>query len=160
MAAVGSIITGMKVQDVTKEYHRSAAPEKGAVTYDAGYKSWKHKEEIKIADWLHEIFGGDIRLLTEAGALGVKMPDFNWRGKSWELKTVTNTKSADDALRRGLKQIQGNPGGIILDYGRHEIDLDGLQIVINRRIARGTLRDFEVMIVSKESVLKILRYKK
>lgn len=160
MAAVGSIIIGMKVQDVTKEYHRSATPGKGAVTYDAGYKSWKHKEEIEIADWLHEIFGGDIRLLTEADALGVKMPDFNWRGKLWELKTVTNTKSADDALRRGLKQIQGDPGGIILNYGRNEIDLDGLQIVINRRITRGKLRDFDVMIVSKESVLKILRYKK
>lgn len=160
MAVVGSIITSMKIQDVTNEYHRSATPGKGAVTYDAGYKSWKQKEEIKIAGWLHEIFGGDIRLLNEADALGVKMPDFNWRGRLWELKTTSTLNATDNAVRKSLKQIQGNPGGIILDYGDDEIDLEALVTVINKRITRGRLKEVDVLIRGKGELLKALRYKK
>lgn len=146
--------------DVTAEYSKNATPGQGAVIQDAGYKPGKHQEEIKIANWLYDTYGGDIKLLNEADALGVKMPDFDWRGKLWELKTVTAEKSADDAVRRGLKQIQSNPGGIILDYGEHEIDIKTLQAIIDRRIARGGLRGFDVMIVSKGNALRILRYKK
>lgn len=153
-------VKGDAPRDVLSEYTKKATPGQGLITYDIDYKIGKHKEEVKIADWLHSTFGGDIKLLNEADALGVKMPDFSWRGKLWELKTVTTVKSADDALRRGLKQIQGNPGGIILDYNTHEIDLNALQTVINRRIARGGLRGLDVMVVSKENALKILRYKK
>lgn len=161
MATVGSIITGMKVQDVTKEYHRSAAPGKGAVTYDAGYKSWKHKEEIKIADWLHENFGGDILLLTESTTQGEKRADYLWNGKLWDLKSVTTEKAANTAIKRGLAQIRSNPGGIILDYEEIDFSLVHLQAVIDKRmqwLAEGSGAD--IMIVSRGKAIKILRYKK
>lgn len=159
-AETDAILSDMKVQDVMGEYLKTSTPGQGAVIQDAGYKQGKHQEEIKIANWLHDTYGGDIKLLNEADGLGVKTPDFNWREKLWELKTVTTMKSADDALRRGLKQIRDNPGGIILDYGGNEINLEALQSVINKRIARGGLRDFDVMIVSNEDTLRIFRYKK
>lgn len=113
-----------------------------------------------MADWLHGIFGGDIRLLTEADALGVKMPDFNWRGRLWELKTTSTLNATDHAVRKALKQIQDNPGGIILDYADNKIDMEAFVAVINNRIARGDLRGLDVLMLDKGGLLKAMRYKK
>ena len=151
----------IKPVDVTTAYMKKAAPGTGAVTYDEGYKPGKHKEEIRIAEWLHRTFGGDIKLLNEANALGVKMPDFEWNGKLWELKTTSTLNATDNAVRKALKQIQVNPGGIILDYGDNEIDIDALVETVSKRLARGELFDeLDVFMLKNEELLKVLRYKK
>ena len=151
----------IKPVDVTSAYMKKAAPGAGAVTYDEGYKQGKHKEEIRIAEWLHRTFGGDIKLLNEANALGVKMPDYEWGGKLWELKTTSTLNATDNAVRKALKQIQANPGGIILDYGDNEIDLDALVETVSKRLARGELFDeLDVIMLKNEELLKVLRYKK
>lgn len=64
------------MQDVTKEYFRSAAPNKGRVIFDKGYKIDLHQREISMANWLHGTFGGDIRLLREVNAQKVKTADY------------------------------------------------------------------------------------
>lgn len=145
--------------DVADAYRKTATPGQGAVEYDTGYKPGKHQEEIKVANWLHNTYGGDIKLLNEANALGVKMPDYEWRGKLWELKTVTSAKSADDAIRRGLKQILANPGGIVLDYGENDFDLGEVKRLIYRRIKRGSLADVDVMILARNQTVEVLRCK-
>ena len=87
-----------------------------------------------MAGWLHNAFGGDITLLTEINEQMVKTADFLWRGKLWDLKTVTTEKAANFAVRKGLKQIRENPGGIILDYRGNAVDLSKLAEVIAKRL--------------------------
>lgn len=149
-----------KITDVTGEYLKNATPGQGLITYDVDYKAGKHKEEIKIAEWLHSTFGGDIKLLNESDVLGVKMPDFIWRGKLWELKTTSTRNATDNAVRKAIKQIQDNPGGIILDYGENEINLEALVTVISKRVTRGTLKEVDVLMLGKGELMKALRYKK
>lgn len=150
----------MEVVDVTEDYFKTASPKKGLITYGEGYKTGKHKEEIKIANWLHDTYGGDIKLLNESGDFGVKTADLNWREKMWELKTTSTPNATDNAVRKATKQIRDNAGGIILDYGDNEIDVEILQNVIKRRIMRCGIKSVDVMLLSRGKVLKILRYKK
>lgn len=146
--------------DVANEYRKTATPGQGAVEYDTGYKPGKHQEEIKIANWLHGTYGGDIRLLNEADEFGVKMPDFEWRGRLWELKTTSTANATDNAVRKAIKQIQDNPGGIILDYGDRDIDIDALLSVIGKRVVRCDLKSFDILILSRGKAVKVLRHKK
>lgn len=154
-------IAPMKGHDVTSEYLKAATPGKGAITYDEGYDLGLHKDEVQTASWLHDTFGGDIALLTESVKAGEKRADYLWNGKLWDLKTATTEKAANTAIKRGLAQIKSNPGGIILNYGQHDISLDELLKVINKRmqwLAEGSGAD--IMIVKSGRVVKILRYKK
>lgn len=146
--------------DVTDEYKKTATPSRGAVEYDTGYKIGKHQEEIRIANFLHDTYGGDIKLLSESDELGVKIPDYNWRGKLWELKTTSTLNATDSAVRKAIKQIQENPGGIILDYADHSIDLEALISVISKRVVRCELKSFDILMLSKGYAIKVLRYKK
>lgn len=148
------------IQDITKEYLEKATPRQGKITYGAGYKEGRHHEETKTAQWLHEHLGGDITLLNESDELGIKMPDYFWRGKLWELKTTSTPNATDSAVRKALKQIQDNPGGIILDYGDHDIDVEKLVQIISRRIERGSLKEVDVIMLAKNQLLKVLRHKK
>lgn len=146
--------------DVLAEYIQNATPGVGSITYEDGYKPGKHPNEIKTANWLHDVFGGDIVLLNESGDSGQKMPDYLWRGKLWDLKNPTTAKAADDRLRSGLKQILSNPGGIILDYGENEVDIEELDRIINSRMRFNENRSVDVMVLSGGEVKRILRYKK
>ena len=52
-------------QDVTNEYIKSATPKNGRILYENGYNYGCHNEEIKIAGWLYNNFGGNIILISE-----------------------------------------------------------------------------------------------
>ena len=65
-------------EDVTREYLASAVPGQGSVTYEAGYKTKSHQDEINMSEWLHRTFGGDIKLLKESDVKNHKRPDFLW----------------------------------------------------------------------------------
>lgn len=147
-------------EDVTEEYIKNAAPGSGLISYENGYQTKNHENEIKTAKWLHETFGGDIVLLRESSVDGVKRPDYLWKNRKWDLKNTTTVKAADSALRHGLKQIQENPGGIILDYGDAEIEMDKLVKTIDGRMRRKENGTVDVMIRLNGEVRKILRYKK
>ena len=102
------------VKDVTKKYIDSAKPRMGKVRYENGYRIKGHKTEIEVANQLIDQFGGKIVLLKEANTQGTKTPDYLWRGKQWELKSISTAKAADMAIRSGVKQIKGKPGGVVL----------------------------------------------
>lgn len=146
--------------DVLDEYIKNATPGVGSITFEEGYKPGKHQSEIKTAQWLHETFGGDIVLLNESTVDGKKVPDYQWRGKLWDLKNTTTAKSADSAVRGGLKQIAENPGGIILDYEDNEILIENVEEIVEDRVLRGKNPTVDIMIVSRGEAVKILRYKK
>lgn len=147
--------------DVTREYLDTATPGVGAVTYDNGYKVGKHRDEIAIAEWLRDTFGGDVRLLKESSEKNQETPDYIWHSKLWELKGTHSISGADKRFQHAIKQIQGNPGGVILDI-LEDINMAALEQQLVRRFYRkeseiGTL---DLMILSKGKLVKILRYKK
>lgn len=147
-------------EDVTTEYLSSAISGQGTVTYEDGYTVKKHRVEIDFSKWLHRTFGGDIRLLEEVNQDKVSTPDYIWRGKAWDLKTVTTEKSADSAIRHGLKQIWEDPGGIFLDYRGKEIDIAALELVINSRMRHSKIRSVDIMVVLDDNTVIVFRYKK
>lgn len=145
--------------DVTNEYLRSATPGIGEITYDDGYEIGTHKDEIKTAKWIHEKFGGNIRLLRESGAANKKSPDYEWNGRLWETKGTHSINSADKSLQHALKQIKSNPGGVILNL-LGELDTEKLVHQLSRRFLRSDLNGFDLMIIKNEKLIGVFRYKK
>lgn len=147
--------------NMTAQYLAKAAPGKGEVSYGDGYKEGRHQNEIDTAKWLHEKYGGDIKLISESYEKGKKTPDFVWKGKDWELKNVTSVKAADSAMRSALKQIKENPGGVILDYGDSQIDMKELRKTLESRVKRTGIDSIDIMILrSNKEKADIYRYKK
>ena len=85
---------------------------------------------------------------------------FKWSGKYWELKTVSTEKSANSAVRKGLKQIADNPGGIILNYGNNDISLKEVEKVIDDRVKFNDENSVDIMIIIDQKLIKVIRYKK
>ncbi|MCI8857163.1 MAG: minor capsid protein [Clostridiaceae bacterium] len=158
-APKSDIISGMKVQDVTNEYFRTAAPGQGTITYDEGYKIGSHQDEVQKAGWLHNTFGGNITLLTESTYRGVKMPDYIWRAKKWELKGAHSINGADKSLQHAIKQIQDNPGGVVLDI-LEELDMTALERQILGRFLRSKIDTLDVILLVNGKLQKIIRHKK
>lgn len=150
---------GKNYKEVQEEYRKTSSPKHGTVTYEKGYNTEEHKNEIVFADWLYNKFGGDIKLLNEKPKEGIKMPDYIWNGKLWDLKTASTEKSANGLIRKGLKQIEPNPGGIFLDYGDRDISIDKLLSVIEERMQWYKGKSLDIMIVQNGEVIKVLRYK-
>ena len=144
-----------KGQDVTKEYHRTRFPGDGKVIVQKGYDIESHKNEMKMAQWLHDNLGGDIVLLKEGDTV---QSDFLWRGKKWELKNVTTEKAANSAIRKGIHQIRDNPGGIILEYDK-EIDVNELAKVIESRVkVSADDVQFDLMIVENKELRNVIKF--
>lgn len=145
---------------VTASYTSTATPGKGTITYGEGYTKGKHKQEISVAKFLHGKYGGDIELLPEADAFGVKTADFRWRGKLWELKTATTEKSADSAVRGAFRQIRENPGGIILDYGSNKISMRKLKEILMCRFRRSGFNSLDIMLLTQDrKTVTVYRFK-
>lgn len=147
-------------KNVTAIYHGTATPTVGKIVQEGGYLPELHVAEIRMAERIHSMFGGDITLLNEVNEQSIKTPDYLWRGKLWDLKTASTEKSADSAIRKGLKQIKNNPGGIILDYSGKNISIDELEKVIDNRMKRGITGDTDIMVVLDDKNIKVYRYKK
>lgn len=112
-----------------------------------------------MANWLHDVFGGDILLLAETGGIyGTKRPDFDWCGKFWELKTLKSEKSIDSAVRKAIGQIYDNPGGIILDFGKNTVSVNRIESAIKSRIDASCRFKVDVMIICAKKLQKVIRY--
>lgn len=147
------------ISDVQKEYTENAKPGTGNITYGEDYRASKHKEEIKIAQWLHDNLGGDIELLKEKGK-NVKTPDYMWKSKQWELKTITSAKAADSALRSAFKQITENPGGVILNCQGDNISSEELNKIIENRVKRSLQFDADIITIKDDKLKSAWRCKK
>lgn len=145
--------------NVTAEYLDAATPGQGTITYEDGYKVKGHQDEINMADWLHRTFGGNIKLLKESNVKNQETPDFLWNQKMWELKGASSINSADKLLQHAIKQIQENPGGVILNI-LEDIDMAKLEKQLVRRFLRSNIDTLDLMVLSKKELAKILRYKK
>lgn len=151
---------GSRAQDVSRDYLKNATPRTGKVRYENGYKLKDHKVEVEVANQIHDQFGGKIILLKEADSQGVKTPDYLWHGKQWELKSISTEKAADSAVRSAIKQIQENPGGVILQCA-DGTDTSKIIEVVDARAMRNLEFDFDVVALSPDGALLFARrYKK
>ena len=146
------------MQSVLPEYLRTASPGVGSITYDTGYDMVRHADEVKTAQWLHDHLGGNIVLLNEVNNYKAMTPDYIWNGKMWDLKTASTEKSANSAVRHGLKQIQENPGGIILNYGQNIISADLLKDVLRKRLTASATQDVDILVICKDELLMVQRF--
>lgn len=150
-------------KDVTKKYIDSANSRMGKVRYENGYRIKGHKTEIEVANQLRDQFGGKFVLLKEANAQGIKTPDYLWRGKQWELKSISTAKAADMAIRKATKQIAKTPGGVVLQC-TGSINIDELIRIVDDRAVRSVVSTgfgFDVIALEENgSLLFARRYKK
>ena len=148
-----------RTKNVTKTYLKSATPRMGKVRYENGYRQKNHGVEIQVANQIHEKFGGKIVLLKESAIPGVKRPDMTWRGKEWEIKSISSEKAADSALRKAIKQIHGNPGGVIFD-ATETVDLQKLISVLDARAKRSKTFSADIIVMQNGKFAFAKRYKK
>lgn len=144
--------------DVTSEYLNDAKKGIGEITYSKEYRIIGHSEEVEIALWLHNNFGGNIRLIVENNdSFGVKNADYEWNGKLWELKTLKSEKSIDSALRKAISQIYSNPGGVILNFGKNQIKISQVLLIVKSRIETSCRFKMDVMIMSLGKLEQVIR---
>ena len=147
--------------DVKAEYFSSAAPGKGGILFEPGYDVGPmHENERITAQWLHDTFGGDIILQTESEKDGEKRADFSWRRHQWELKNTSSVKAVDAAVRKGLKQIRTNPGGIILDFGNNDVSVDDVKGALQKRMRFSSSMQVDIIVVKDKTAVAIWRFKK
>ncbi len=92
------------------------SPGVGNITMDEGIKMKSHTHEVEIAQALVKEFGGDIHIYGEDNSQkGVFTPDYLWDSRLFELKGASSFNSFARGIRKALKQIKNNPGGIIID---------------------------------------------
>ena len=118
-------------------------------------------EEIALAEWLKSSFGGDIVLLSEVKAKGVKNPDCLWDNLNWEYKTISSDKygTIDKRIHKAYVQIESNPGGMVFDFTDSELLLEGATQMVERSLKQRGKNNFEVIIKKgdKYKVLKITK---
>ena len=150
--------TGRKnhAKDVSRKYSECARPYIGKVRYENGYRTKGHKTEINVANQIHEKFGGKLVLLKEANSQGVKTPDYLWRGKLWELKSISTATAADNAVRSAIKQIRNNPGGIILQCAE-SVNIDKVVEIADARAMRNLTFDFDIVALNADGTMLFAR---
>ena len=146
---------------VIDDYRNKATPGIGSFTIEPNYDNkGPHKEEKEMAAFLYDNYGGNITLRTEQNRHKVGDPDYEWRGKLWDLKTPTSNKRIGDRVRSGLEQIKENTGGLVIDISKLTItDTEAWRQIDNRM--RVSINDTTDIILFKNGVvLGIKRYTK
>ena len=90
-------------------------------------------------------------------------PDFIWNGKLWDFKTVSTKSSIDSQVRKGIKQILSNVGGLFLNIDRSNLKESSIISIIADRISRENkrrLKSVDIILIKNGKVLNIIRYKK
>ena len=147
--------------EVTEEYWENAIPGEGSIIIEIGYDEAQRETEVKMAKWIHKTFGGNIVLLRETDRIYEgKRADYLWKDRLWELKNTGSAKSVDSVLRKALKQIRENPGGVIIDFGKSKDSIARIESAIGERIRKSCRFSLDVMILQHGKMTKVIRYKK
>lgn len=154
-------IEAPKWKNVTAEYLRTSTPGIGKIERDSLFVEKNHEQEIAMAKWIHDNLGGDLTLLGESDIDGIKRPDYEWRGRLWDLKTTTSEKSANSAIKSGLKQIRMKPGGVFLNFENGGVAMDELWKVVDKRMQWNHIPDpVDIAVISKGELKGVRRYAK
>lgn len=149
------------LEDVKAEYFKKDSIREGQVLIEEGVDMIAEKDAISNAETISKFFGDDIEVLAEINEPNVKTPDYIWNNKLWEQKTVSSSNAVDSAVRKALKQIEGNPGGIILDISSNKDSLNDIYKAIASRIHRRQFNEpIDIILIENEKIVSILRHKK
>ena len=133
------------VKNITEEFLKAKDEKQSSVIYEEGLNIVKQSEEIKIAEWAADKFGGKIELLKDSGE-GLS-PDYRWDGRLWDLKTPTGGKNAiDQRIRHGVNQINNNPGGIIVDLSKNPMNAKEAERITLEMAAKRAKSEMNVII--------------
>lgn len=85
-----------------------------------------------------------------------------FRQDNFDLNSIYLQNNADilfdSAVRHGLKQIQENPGGIILNYEQNMISLETLKDVLRKRLTASATQDVDILVICKEKLFTVQRF--
>lgn len=150
----------VKIKDITDKVLKKATPGIGKVElYDGYVKKSNNLAERETADWLLKNIGGEIKLLKESNVDGVKMPDYLWNGKLWELKSPRSAYGAKSAINQARKQIVTNPGGIIINFNNVDADIKQVLEIADESLSH-TKQTVNLMVIKNEKLEFVRRYKK
>lgn len=76
---------------------------------------------------------------------------------SWYLFS-TDYLRVTKRVQKGLSQIFNNPGGVILDIRKLDIEFDRLDEIIDGRMKLSLKKSVDIIIVRDEDLIKVLRY--
>lgn len=144
--------------DVTELYYAQASPGKGQYIKENRFTD-KNGEE-KVGNLIYKVFGGDLLLLSENNPDGDTNPDYEWKKKLWDLKTPKTLNGVDKRVRHGLHQIFKNPGGLIIDIRRLQIDQNEIEEKIRKRVRSSSKQSVDIMIINDDQIIKVMRYNK
>lgn len=151
-----------KFAGVVEDYQILKIPkEKSKYIIDAHYfENGDHAEEQNIAQFLFRTYGGDIELLEEKHEDNQDNPDYLWRGKLWDLKTPRSNKKVNERVRKGLHQIKGNTGGVIIDISKLTISEDEAWAQVEDRMQSSIKDTTDIILYRNGEVLRIKRFYK
>lgn len=148
-------------EDVKQEYFRSASSSEGKVIIEEGVDRIAEKDAIDNAETISKFFGNDIEVLAEINEPNVKTADYIWKNKLWEQKTVSSANAVDSAVRKALKQIEANPGGIVLDVSNNKDSLNDIYKVLASRIHRRQFDEpIDIILIENKKIVSVIRHKK
>lgn len=147
----------MELKDVTQEFLAKASPGKGSIEYDKGFNPKYSQEEKLTAFWLLDTFGGKIILLNQKEGYKIKNPDYEWNEKLWELKLASTSNSLDLAVKKAIKQISRQPGGIIIEIKKYKNKKASIEGIIKNRIKYSSIKNYFVIIKSGNKLIKIYK---
>ena len=144
-------------ENITQEYISRATPGIGNKIKEDKFTNQNGEEEY--ANWIYNLFGGDITLLEEKQIEHHLNPDYLWNGKLWDLKRLKSDKygTIEKRVRHAIDQIENNPGGIMLDFSDSPMSLEEANEMMNK-IAKERLRFAADVIISKNGKYIVMRY--
>lgn len=131
-------LDSLKFIDVTMKWLNSARPNYYEIEIENKYiddNSIKHplkgkenihfpsanSDEIKVANWLNDTFGGKIKLIPSFTAInnyrnGVSSPDFIWNDEKWDLKTPIG--NGPNTLNKMIEKKEKQAHNFIFDISK------------------------------------------
>ena len=150
-----------KYSGLVEDYEFKKTPGRGSYTIEPNVpRDGSHDDEIRMADFLHRTYGGDVVVRAERHGYKEKNPDYEWRGKLWDLKTPESNKKINERVHKGLKQIEENTGGVIVDISKLTIDEAGAWRQIDDRMNSSIRDTTDIILIRNQTVLGIKRYHK
>lgn len=148
-----------RVSGVIKDYKYHATPGIGEISYEPNFdQKGPRTDEISMAKYLQREYGGDITVRAERNQYKIGDPDYEWRGKLWDLKTPTSNKRVGDRVRDGLDQIKENTGGVVVDISNLTLTEEEAWRQIENRMRISLKATTDVMLFKNGSVIGIRRY--
>lgn len=149
---------GHKASDATREFI-SRNQGTGNYSQETNYKPSDHKNETKFVDWFSKKHKGHFTCLTESTEKGQHKPDYLWDGKLWELKSASTVKSvlSGSSVKKGVDQIELNPGGIFIDINESVEDLNELILNAIDVATRKSLNDYYLVFTQNGKIIQVIK---